>query len=204
MGFCNAGDLFESALCDLLSGLPHVTNIADDIVVFGSTQEEHDANVIKFLERCLEIDLHLNPEKVRTNCKSLPFFGMILTENGIKPDPKKIEAIKNWPVPQNVTELQSFLGSVNYLSHFIAGLSQLCKPLQALIKKNSEYTWTAVHDKALLDLKDMVSEDCLIQFYNPHKPLFIECDASKKGIGCVMLQPDDNLAANTVDGIPTN
>ena len=129
---------------------------------------------------------------------------MILTENGIKPDPKKIEAIKNWPVPQNVTELQSFSGSVNYLSCFIAGLSQLHKPLQALIKKNSEYTRTAVHDKAFQDLKDMVSEDCLIQFCNPHKPLFIECDASKQEIGCVMLQPDDNLAANTVDGIPTN
>ena len=129
---------------------------------------------------------------------------MMLTENGTKPDPKKIVAINNWPVPQNVTELQSFLGSVNYLSHFIAGLSQLCKPLQALIKKNSEYIWTAVHDKAFQDLKDMVSEDCLIQFYNPPKPLFIECDASKRGIGYVVLQPDDKLAANTVDGIPTN
>ena len=171
--------------------------------MFGSTQEEYDANVIRFLERCLEIGLHLNPKKVRINCKSIPFFGMMLTENGIKPDPKKIEAIKNWPVPQNVTELQSFLGSVNYLSCFIAGLSQLCKPLQALITKNSEYIWSAVHDKAFQDLKDMVSEDCLIRFYNPHKPLFIECDASKQGIGCVMLQPDDNLAANT-DGIPTN
>ena len=50
----------------------------------------------------------------------------------------------------------------------------------------------------------MVSEDCLIQFYNPHKPLFIDCDASKQEIGCVMLQPDDNLAANSVDGILTN
>ena len=50
----------------------------------------------------------------------------------------------------------------------------------------------------------MVSEDYLIQFYNPHKPLFIECDASKQEIGCVMLQPDDNLAANSVDGILTN
>ena len=138
MGLCSAGDLFESALRDLLSGLPGVTNIADNIIMFGSTQEEHDANVIRFLERCLEIDLHLNPEKVRINCKSVPFFGMMLTENGIKPDPKKTEAIKNWPVPQNVTELQSFLGSVNYLSCFIAGLCQLHKPLQALIKKNSE------------------------------------------------------------------
>ena len=116
MGLCNAGDLFESALCDLLSGLPGVSNITDDILIYGSTQEEHDANVIHFLECCLEIDLHLNPDKVKINCKSVPFFGMILTESGIKPDPKKVEAIHNWPTPTNVSELLSFLGSVNYLS----------------------------------------------------------------------------------------
>ena len=204
MGLCNAGDLFESALRDLLSGLPGVKNIADDILVFGSTQEEHDANVIRFLERCLEIDLHLNPNKVKINCKSVPFFGMVLTADGIKPDPKKVETIKKWPIPQSVTELQSFLGSFNYLSRFVPGLSQLHKPLQALIKKNSEYVWTDVHDKVFQDLKDMVSKDCLIQFYNPHKPLFIECDASKQGIGCVMLQPDDNIPTDMNNGIPSN
>ena len=171
MGLCNAGDLFESALRDLLSGLPGINNIADDILVFGSTHEEHDANVIRFLERCLEIDLHLNPDKVKINCKSVPFFGMVLTADGIKPDPKKVETIKKWPVPQNVTELQSLLGSVNYLSQFIAGLSQLRKPLQALVKKKSEFIWTAVHDKSFQDVKDMVSADCLIQFYDPQKPL---------------------------------
>ena len=136
MGLCNAGDLFESALCDLLSGLPGVTNIADDILVYGSTQEEHDANVIHFLECCLEIDLHLNPDKVKINCKSVPFFGMILTESGIKPDPKKVEVIHNWPTPTNMSELLSFLGSVNYLSRFIPELSRLRKPLQALKKKD--------------------------------------------------------------------
>ena len=129
---------------------------------------------------------------------------MVLTADGIKPDPKKIETIKKWPIQQNVTELQSFLGSVNYLSQFIAGLSQLRKPLQALVKRNSEFVWTTVHDKSFHDLKDMVSEDCLIQFYDLQKPLYIECDASKQGIGCVMLQPDDNIASNTVDGIPSN
>ena len=168
MGLCNAGDLFESTLRDLLSGLPGIKNIADDILVFGSTQEEHDANVIRFLERCLEINLPLNPDKVKISCKSVPFFGMVLTADGIKPDPKKVETIKKWPIPLNVTELQSFLGSVNYSSCFIPGLSQLCKPLQALIKKNSEYVWTDVHDKVFQDLKNMVSEDCLIQFYDPH------------------------------------
>ena len=179
-------------------------NIADDILVFGSTQEEHDANVISFLERCLEIDLHLNHDKVKINCKSMPFFGVMLRADGIKPDPKKVERIKKWPVPQNVTELQSFLGSINYLSCFIPGFSQLCKPLQALIKKNSEYVWTDVHDKVFQNLKDMVSEDCLIQFYDPHKPLFIECDASKQGIGCLMLQPDDSIQTDVNYGIPSN
>ena len=74
MGLCNAGDLFESTLRELLSGLPGVTNIADDILVYGSTQKKHDTNVIHFLEQCLEIDLHLKPDKVKINCTSVPFF----------------------------------------------------------------------------------------------------------------------------------
>ena len=90
------------------------------------------------------------------------------------------------------------------MSHFIPGLSQLRKPLQALIKKNSEYVWTAIHDRAFQNLKDMVSEDCLIQFYNLHRPLLIDCDASKQGIGYVMLQPDDNIPADVKNGIPSN
>ena len=98
MGLSNADNLFESALQDLLSGLPGVKNIADNILVFGSSQQEHDANVIRFLERCLEIDLHLNPDKVKINFSSVPFFGMVLTASGIKPDPKKVETIKKWPI----------------------------------------------------------------------------------------------------------
>ena len=133
----------------------------------------------------------------------MPFFGMVLTADGIKPDPKKVETIKKWPVPQSVTELQSFLGSVN-LCQFIAGLSQVCAPLQVLVKKNSEFVWITVHDKSFQDLKDMVSEDCLIQFYDLQKPLYIECDTSKQGIGCVMLQPDDNIASDAIDRIPSN
>ena len=193
MGLCNAGDLFESALQELLSGLPGIMNITDDILVYCSTQEEHDANVICFLEQCLEIDLHLNPDKVKINCKPVPSFGMILTKSGIKPDPKKVEAIHNWPTPKNVTELLSFLGSVNYLSRFTPELSHLRKPLKTLVKKDSGFVWTAEHDRAFAEVKLAVSKDCLLQFYNPQKPLYIECDASRQGIGCVLLQPDDNI-----------
>ena len=85
---------------------------------------------------------------------------MILTESGIKPDPKKVEAIHNWPTPKNITELLSFLGSVNYLSQFIPELSHLRKPLQTFVKKDSE----------LSGLLNMI-EPCLIQFYDQWKPL---------------------------------
>ena len=63
MGLCNSGDLFESVLNQLLSHLTGMTRIADDILVYGTTEEEHDCNVIAFLETCVQIDLHLNPEK---------------------------------------------------------------------------------------------------------------------------------------------
>ena len=119
-------------LSQLLSHLTGVTRIADDILVYGTMQEEHNHNMIAFLETCLQIDLHLNPEKMRINCAEIPFFAMLLMKDGIKPDPK-MEEIKNWPIPQGVKQLQSFLGLVTWLSHFIPDLAKLCKPITYLL-----------------------------------------------------------------------
>ena len=78
--------------------LPGVLNIADDILVFGETYEEFKDNVLRFLDRCVEKDLHLNADKFKLNCDAVPFFGHLLTKMVSKPDPKKLEAISNWPV----------------------------------------------------------------------------------------------------------
>ena len=77
MGLSNSNDLFESALRELLQGLEGVVNIVDDILVFGSTQQEHDSNVITILEKCLEVGLKLNPSKIRLNCSKVPFLGSV-------------------------------------------------------------------------------------------------------------------------------
>ena len=111
----------------------------------------------------------------------------MLTKDGIKPDPKKVEAIQDWPIPEDRQQLQSFLGSVNYLSHFIAGLSDLCKPLQSLIGEDTPFIWTETHTQAFNCLKSKISNDCLIHFYDTKKPVFIECDSSGVGIGSVLL-----------------
>ena len=93
--------------------------------MFGATKEEHDHNGISILERCLEVNLKLNADKVKFSCNEVPFCGQSVTASGIKPDPAKVNTIKNGPILTNLTECMSFLDSANYLSRFIPQLSTL-------------------------------------------------------------------------------
>ena len=188
MGLSLASDVFEMIIKDMIKGLSGVINIADDLLIFGSTIEEHDRNLLAVLERCKEIGLTLNPKKFKFKCKMVPFFGNVVSDQGILPDPKKVQSIKNWPSPKSPKELQSFLGAVNYLSKFIPELSSLRSPLQGLIKKDSEYLWTGTHEQAFQKLKDAVCESTLLSYYDKSKPIFIEVDASGQGLGAVLLQ----------------
>ena len=124
--------------------------------------------------------MHLNPDKVKIDCHKVPFFGNVLSNEGLSPDNTKEQLIKDWPVPTNHKELQSFLGMVNYLSRFLAFLSDLRAPLQSLLKKGTEFVWMSVHQHAFDKIKLHVSNDVKLQFYDANKPLYIEVDTSKK------------------------
>ena len=129
MGLSLASDVFESTIRDIIKDLNGVINIADDLLVYGTDDDEHDRNLLALLEKCHEVGLTLNLNKLKFKCKTVPFFGNVVTNEGIKPDPSKVQAIKNWPVPTCLKELQSFLGVVNFLNKFIPQLSKLCLPL---------------------------------------------------------------------------
>ena len=204
MGLSNATDIFESCMHQILQGLNGVINIADDILVYGTDYESFKSNVLEFLDRCVEKDLHLNPDKVHINIPNVPFFGQVLTLQGLKPDPHKVDVIQNWPTPTNTTELQSFLGSVNYLCKFIPYLSDLCQQLQELLKSSNEFVWTHVHDAAFSQVKEAICKDIMLRFFDTDFSLYIEVNASKKGIGAVMLQPDKNTKNTSNDTIPNN
>ena len=130
-----------------------VLNIADDILVFGRTESEFNTNVISFLDRCIQEDIHLHPDKVKINTDSVQFFGHVLTKDGLQPDESKVKLILDWPIPENQKELQQFMGLVNYLSKFLAFLSDLRAPLQPLLKKDTEFIWTDTHTIAFNHLK---------------------------------------------------
>ena len=206
MGLSNATDLFETCIREILQGLNGCTNIAIDVLVFGTTYDEFKTKVLAFLDHCVQEDMHLNPDKAKIDCQEVPFFGNTLSDEGLSLDNKKVELIQQWPTPTNHKELQSFLGTVNYLSRFLAFLSDLLAPLQSLLKKDAEFTWTPVHQHAFEQIKLHVSNDVKLQFYDSDKLLYIEVDTSKQGIGAVMLQQDKIVRNESKsDGeMPTN
>ena len=205
MGLNNAADLFETCIHEILQGLNGCTNIADDVLVYGTIYDEFKSNVISFLDHCVEEDMHLNPDKIKIDCPEVPFFRNILSKDGLSPDTKKVELIQQWPTPTNHKELQCFLGTFNYLSRFLAFLSDWHQPLQSLLKKDTEFVWMPVHQCAFDQIKLHVSNNVKLQFYDAHKPLYSEVDMSKKGIGAVMLQ-QDSIVPNAAksDEIPMN
>ena len=102
-------------------------------------------------------------------------------------DANKWQVIQNWQQPKNVKKLQIFLGSVNYLSKFIPHLSSLRKLLQDLLKSSNEFVWLKGHDKAFKILKNAITKDVTLKYFDSNLPIYIETDALKKDIGVVML-----------------
>ena len=196
IGLSNATDIFETCMRGIVDGLQGVINIADDVLVYASDYDVFKSNVVSFLDRCVEHDLLLNLDKIRINVDSVPFFGQTLTKKGLIMDENKWKVIQDWLTPTNIKELQSFLGSVNYLSKFIPYLSTHRKPLQDLLKQSSvdaEFLWLDNHTEAFNKLKTAICKDIRLKYFDSSLPIYIECDASKNGIGAVMLQPDSSI-----------
>ena len=110
MGLSNANDIFEKFMQNIVDGLERVVNIAHDVLVFAMKYDKFKENVINFLDRCVEHDLHLNPEQIRINIDSVSLFRQTLMKDGLQMDANKWQVIQNWLQPKNVKELQSFLG----------------------------------------------------------------------------------------------
>ena len=115
--------------------MPNVFGIADDILEIGYDIDgtDHDEAVYRVLKQCQDVNLKLNKEKCHFRCTSIPFFGEVLTRQGVQPDPKKVRALTEMLVPKNKKELQAFLGIINYLNKFSPGTSEACKPLRKLM-----------------------------------------------------------------------
>ena len=146
-GISPAPECFQRKLDQNLEGLEGIYKVADDILITGrgKCKEEavknHDANLLKLLDRCRKRNLKPNREKLQLKCTETPFIGHVLTSEGIKPDPGKIEAVLKMERPSDVVAVRRLVGLVNYLSKFLSKLSELCEPLRRLTHKGVEWNW---------------------------------------------------------------
>ena len=189
-GINSASEVFQNAIERAIQGLDGVRNIADDIIIWGNTQQQHDQRLEQLFARFQEKGLTVNPEKCLFNQTELWFYGLHLTANGVKADPKKVDAIKSTKRPKDVKELRSFLGLSNYCSKFIQNYSTLTAPLRELTTKNARYDWTSVHQQAFESIKQAIQKDCIMHFYNPEQQTQLTVDASPVGLGAILSNMD--------------
>lgn len=195
-GIISAQDEFQRKIDETYEGLPGVAAIVDDILVYGRTKDEHDKNLRAMLERTREKGVRLNPEKSTICVPEVCYFGHRLTHDGIKPDREKIKAIKEMEPPKNKSELETILGMINYLSRFAPRLAEINAPLRQMLKQGNEFTWDETHNVAFQQIKDLITREPgpVLAYYNPNEELRLQVDASKNGLGAVLLQQEKPIA----------
>ncbi len=165
----------------------------DDIIVLGKNFDESLVNLKKVLERFRFHNLKLKPSKCILLRKQVQFLGKVVTENGITIAPSKLEAVQSWPVPKNQTELQSFLGFVNYHRDHIRNFAQIASPLYDLSTKKGEITLSDEHLEAFNTLKQAVTSARCLSFPTPDGLFILDTDASSLALGAVLSQVQDGV-----------
>ena len=166
----------------------------DDFLVWGKSKEEHDQRLHAVLKHCEEINLTLNKDKCQLGVSEVTYIGHILNAKGVQPDPEKVKAIQNMPAPQDKKGVERVLGTVNCLAKFIPNMSTITKPIRDLLKTDVVFQWDMEQTEAFKSVKEILSTEPVLAFYNVKKPVLITCDASQSGLGTVLLQEDRPIA----------
>jgi hypothetical protein len=185
-GISSASEIFQEVIRNVISGIPGAKNISDDIIIYGTSQIEHDRALDNIFKRLLENGLILNLEKCEFNKDKVVYFGVTFSKEGISPDPKKVTALKDMSPPINVAELRSLLGITNYSSRFISRYATICEPLRRLTRQNTEWNWGAEQEAAFEKLKQELSSETVMTYFNPKLDINIYVDASPMGLGAIM------------------
>ena len=165
-----------------------VTGIADDMIIAGKDEVEHDRNFLAFMEQCMENNLTLNAEKIQFKQSQVSFYGHVWSKNGISPDPKKIQALKHMEFPPDKETMRSFLGMINYLNRYSALSAHLAALLSSLTHQATDYKPGKTHMENFQRLKMEISNMKALPYFDTSAETTLQTDASKKGLGACLIQ----------------
>lgn len=186
-GIVTASEVFQERFKEIFN-LTGVEIYIDDILIHGKTKEEHDERLKKVLEIAKKNNVKFNLEKCKFGLNEVVYLGYKFSGKGIMIDEEKIKAITDMPAPTNKKELQRFLGMVTYVGRFVKNLSEKTYPLRKMLKQQNSFVWLEEQDIAYKELiKILVSKPCL-QIFDVDEEVVLSVDASKSGLGAVLMQ----------------
>ena len=160
----------------------------DDILIYSKSHEEHEQHLRIILQILREKQLYAKLSKCEFWLDQVIFLGHVISGDGIKVDPQKIEAILKWESPRNVTEVRSFLGLAGYYRRFVENFSRIAAPMTKLLQKGVPFIWTDQCQKSFEELKKRLTTAPVLTIPSGNDGFVIYSDASYQGLGCVLMQ----------------
>lgn len=192
-GISLAPTYFQSVMDQILKNLKGVVCFIDDVLIGGNTFNECMENLMQVVTRLNEYNVRVNRDKCKFFIEKVEYLGHVISGDGISPSLNKVKAVLNAPRPENLTQLKSYLGLINYYGKFLPNLSTVIAPLYQLTKKDVPFEWSNDCDLAFLKSKELLAHERLLVIYDPNKPLVIHCDASPYGLGAILSHIIDGL-----------
>uniref|UniRef100_A0AAV2LVS7 ribonuclease H n=2 Tax=Knipowitschia caucasica TaxID=637954 RepID=A0AAV2LVS7_KNICA len=185
-GVASAPAIWQRAMDQVLQGIPGTQCYLDDIIVTGANDNEHLENLHKVLQRLQDYGLRARRDKCEFFKPCITYCGHTIDAQGLHKCKEKINAVMKAPQPQDVQQLRSFLGFINYYHRFMPNLSTVLHPLNELLQAERKWKWTKECEQAFQEVKRLVTSETVLTHYDPSLPVKLACDASPYGIGAVM------------------
>ena len=193
-GISNLPFTFQSFINNILQGLLYKCCISylDDIIIYSKSRDEHIRHIDQILTRIQNANITINTKKSEFGKSRISYLGMVFDKNTMQIDKGKLEIINKCVAPKSVRELKSFLGMVGFLRRFIKNYSKITAPLNQLLRKDTIYKWTTVHEESFQKLKTLLMSEPILKLPDFDREFIIITDASTLAIAYILMQKDDD------------
>ena len=186
-GLKNAPASFQRFADEVYKGLPCTVYI-DDVAIYSDNLEQHLADLEAVLQRMREQKVYAKRKKCIFAQPKVPYLGHFVSHGKVEVDPKKTQAIRDWPRVTNLKQLRGFLGLTGYYRRFIENYAKVAIPLTTLLKKETIFKWGAPQEEAKQALINALTTAPVLAAYDSSKPIVVCTDASDHAIGAVLSQ----------------